>query len=137
MQGIQTAWSDWSTLNNVINFSFVPPGKYKVLVESKDLFGKVTKLETIDFNVVPPYWKRPWFYALEFLFFGSLVVLSLRVNVTSSRYRYLSRFLSALTMVLLIQFIQTIATANMTDRKEDGKGLAGTAQAGGPKGAGF
>ena len=114
VQGIQAAWSDWSTLNNVINFSFLPPGKYKVLVESKDLFGKVTKLDTIGFNVVPPYWKRPWFYALEFLFFGSLVVLSLRINVISSRYRYLSRFLSALTMVLLIQFVQTIATANIS-----------------------
>ncbi len=114
VEGVHTTWSEWSTGNNVVNFSFLPPGKYKVLVEAKELFGKVTKLDNIDFDVVPPYWKRPWFYALEFLVFGSLVVLSLRLNVAKSRHRYLSRFLSALTIVLLIQFVQTIATANIT-----------------------
>ena len=114
VQGIHKAWSDWSTLNNVIIFSYLPTGKYKVLVEAKELFGRVTKLDNIDLEVVPPYWKRTWFYALELLVFGSLVVLSLRLNVAKSRYRYLSRFLSALTIVLFIQFIQTIATANIT-----------------------
>ena len=84
------------------------------MVEAKELFGKVKKLDSIEFEVVPPYWKRPWFYALEFLVFGALVVLSLRLNVAKSRYRYLSRFLSALTIVLLIEFVQTIATANIT-----------------------
>ena len=114
IKGLQPGWSKWSAYNYVINFPFLPPGKYNVMVESRDLFGKITKLDTIDVNVVPPYWKRPWFYALEFLFFGSLVVLSLRLNVANNRYRYLSRFLSALTVVLLIQFIQTIVYANIT-----------------------
>lgn len=112
--GLNDVWSDWSTLNNVINFSFLPPGDYKVLVQSKDLFDKVTELDTIKFSVVPPYWKRPWFYALEFLFFGTLVVLSLRISGANSRYRYLSRFLSALTVIMLIQFIQTVASSNIT-----------------------
>ena len=114
VHGLHTQWSDWSTINNVINFTFLPPGEYRVLIQSKDLFDKITELNSIHFDVVPPYWKRPWFYALEFLFFGSLVVLSLRLNVSSSRYRYLSRFLSALTVVMLIQFIQTIASANIS-----------------------
>ena len=114
VKGLQREWSQWSTLNNVINFPFLPPGKYNVQVQSKDLFGKVTELESIDFNVFPPYWKRPWFYALEFFFFGSLVVLSLRMKGANTRYRYLSRFLSALTVIMLIQFIQTIAAANIS-----------------------
>ncbi len=114
VSGLQREWSQWSTLNNVINFPFLPPGKYNVQVQSKDLFGKVTELESIDFNVFPPYWKRPWFYALEFFFFGSLVVLSLRMKGANTRYRYLSRFLSALTVIMLIQFIQTIAAANIS-----------------------
>ncbi|HRI77981.1 MAG TPA: triple tyrosine motif-containing protein [Cyclobacteriaceae bacterium] len=114
VQGLQTQWSEWSSINNIINFSFLPPGEYRVLIQSKDLFDKITELNSIHFDVTPPYWKRPWFYAVEFLFFGSLVVLSLRLNVSNSRYRYLSRFLSALTVVMLIQFIQTIASANIT-----------------------
>jgi hypothetical protein len=84
------------------------------MVQSKDLFGKVTALDMIDINVVPPYWQRGWFYALEFLFFGSLVVLSLKLNVISSRYRYLSRFLSALTIIMLIQFVQAVAASTIS-----------------------
>ena len=114
VKGLQSDWSEWSTLNNIITFPFLPPGKYKVLVQTKDLFGKITELDTIDFNVVPPYWKRPPFYALEFFFFGSLVVLSLRLKGANTRYRYVSRFLSALTVIMLIQFIQTIASANIS-----------------------
>ncbi len=112
--GLQTQWSEWAISNNIINFSFLPQGEYRVRVQAKDLFDKVTEIDSIHFNVVPPYWKRPWFYALEFLFFGALVVLSLRLNVTTTRYRYLSRFLSALTIVMLIQFIQTIAASNIS-----------------------
>jgi hypothetical protein len=114
VQGHQPTWTEWSSANNVINFPFLPPGKYKVMVESKDLFDNVTKLDTIDFNVVPPFWKRPWFYALEFLFFGALVVLSLQLKGAGKKYHYLSSFLSALTVIMLIQFVQTIASANIT-----------------------
>ena len=112
--GLQTTWSDWSTVNNIINFPFLPPGDYSVKVESRDLFGKITKLDTVEVSVVPPYWKRPGFYALEFLVFGALVVLSLRLNVSSKKYRILSQFLSTLTVVLLIQFIQTVMSANIS-----------------------
>ena len=114
VKGLQSNWSEWSTLNNIITFPFLPPGKYKVLVQTKDLFDKITELDTIEVNVVPPYWKRPPFYALEFFFFGALVVLSLRLKGANTRYRYLSRFLSALTVIMLIQFIQTIASANIS-----------------------
>lgn len=113
VKGLQTTWSDWSNLNNVITFPFLPPGTYSVLVESRDLFGKVTKLDTIEVSVVPPYWKRPGFYALEFVFFAALVVLSMRLNVSTGRYRVLSQFLSTLTVVLLIQFIQVVVVAKV------------------------
>ncbi|MEJ0054417.1 MAG: triple tyrosine motif-containing protein [Bacteroidota bacterium] len=114
VKGLQTGWSEWSTLNNIINFPFLPPGNYNVLIQSKDLFDKITELDTIDFNVVPPYWKRPWFYALEFLVFGFLVLLSRKLTESNAKYRYLSRFLSALTVIMLIQFIQTIAEYNIS-----------------------
>lgn len=116
VKGLQATWSDWSTVNNIINFPFLPPGSYSVMVESRDLFGKVTKLDTIELSVVPPYWKRPAFYALEFFLFAFLVVLSMRLNVSTARYRMLSQFLSALTVVLLIQFIQVVVVANLSFR---------------------
>lgn len=114
VKGLQKNWTEWSSMNNIIAFPFLPSGSYTVQVQAKDLFGRITELAPVDFNVVPPYWKRPWFYALEFLVFGILVVLSLRLNADKIRYRYLSRFLSALTIIMLIQFIQTIVTAYIT-----------------------
>jgi hypothetical protein len=116
VKGLQPAWSEWSILNNVINFPFLPPGEYNVMVESRDLFGKIAKLETIQVSVVPPYWKRPAFYALEFIVFAALVILSMRMNVSTRRYRVMSQFLSTLTVVLLIQFIQVVVVANLTLR---------------------
>ncbi len=114
VRGLQAGWSQWSASNNVVNFPFLPPGKYIVQMQSKDLFGKITEFNSVDFNVLPPFWKRWWFYALEFLFFGSLVVFSLRLKGTNTKYRYVSRFLSALTVIMLIQFIQTVVASTIS-----------------------
>lgn len=114
VKGLQTEWSSWSSLNNVISFPFLPPGTYQVQVQSKDLFGKITELDTVEFNVLPPYWKRWWFYAFEFIFFGALVVGSMRLRGASTKYRFVHQFFSALTIIMLIQFIQTMVAANIS-----------------------
>jgi hypothetical protein len=76
-------------------------------VQSRDLLGNVSKIEQIVFKVLPPYWKRWWFYALEFSVFSLLVALSLRIGRANTRYRFVSQILSLLTMVMLVQFLQT------------------------------
>jgi hypothetical protein len=83
----------------------LPPGDYSLRVQARDIFGNVQELDVVSFEVLAPYWKRTWFYALEFLLFASLVVLSVRL---STRYHVISRLLSLLTIILLIQFIQTV-----------------------------
>jgi hypothetical protein len=103
LQGINESWSDWSG-KNTIHFDYLPPGEYTLLVESRNVFGKVMELEPMQFEVLPPYWKRAWFYAMEFAVLTTLVLLSHRLN---TRYRIVSRVLSLLTIILLIQFIQT------------------------------
>jgi len=50
--------------NNIVNFSYLPTGKYKVEVQTKDLMGKISKVEEIALEVEPPYWRRPWFYLI-------------------------------------------------------------------------
>lgn len=109
IDGINKDWSEWSASNNVVNFPFLNPGKYKLRIKSRDLFGQISELEAVDFRVVPPYWKQTWFYALEFIFFGSLVLLSLRLSTSNSRYRHLSQLLSILTVIMLIQLLQNTA----------------------------
>lgn len=107
VKGLNTQWSPWSQANNEIAFSYLPPGKYQLQVQSRDLLGNESKIEQIVFKVLPPYWKRWWFYALEFSVFSLLVVLSLRIGRANTRYRFVSQILSLLTIVMLVQFLQT------------------------------
>jgi hypothetical protein len=105
LDGMHQEWSDWSSANNKINFPYLPPGEYKLRVEARNIFGRISELSPVSFEVLPPYWKEPWFYALEFMIFASLVILSFRL---SARYSIISRLLSLITIILLIEFIQTV-----------------------------
>jgi hypothetical protein len=105
LRELDKTWSDWSSHNNAIDFPYLPSGDYSLQVQSRDIFGKIKDLNTFSFEVLPPYWRRPWFYALEFFVFASLVLLSFRL---STRYRIISRILSLLTIIMLIQLIQTV-----------------------------
>ncbi len=105
LDGMNQEWSDWSSSNNQINFPYLPIGQYNLRVQARNIFGKISELKPLSFKVIPPVWRRSWFYALEFLVFASLVILSFRL---STRYRIISRFLSLITIILLIEFIQTV-----------------------------
>jgi hypothetical protein len=111
LEGMQTGWTEWSVSNDVIDFPYLPNGEYTLQVQAKNIFGKVTELEPVHFEVLPPYWKRSWFYALEFAAIASLVILSFRL---STRYRIVSRLLSLLTIILLMQFVQTAINSTIT-----------------------
>lgn len=111
--GLDENWTDWSTNNATINFPYLPSGDYTLKVQARDIFGRVQNMQAVSFKVLPPYWQRPWFYALEFAFFASLVLLSFRL---STRYRIISRILSLLTIIMLIQFIQTVVGETFATR---------------------
>ncbi|HEU5289387.1 MAG TPA: triple tyrosine motif-containing protein, partial [Cyclobacteriaceae bacterium] len=106
MEGLNEQWSDWSTTYNIIPFPYIPTGDYKLLIQSKDIFGRINELDPVIVEVVPPYWRQTWFYALEFAIFTMLVILSFRL---SHRYNVVSRLLSLLSIIILIEFIQTAA----------------------------
>lgn len=110
LRGLNDNWSEWSNTNNQIPFNYLPTGDYALEAQAKNIFGKISDLEPIRFEVLPPYWKRSWFYALEFSIIASLVILSFRL---STRYRIVSRLLSLLTIILLIEFIQTAIGATI------------------------
>lgn len=105
LKGLDTGWSEWTSNGNRLDFPYLPPGEYELKVQSKDIFGRTQQIRPIAFDVVPPFWQRTWFYLLEFIVFAALVVLSFRI---SRRNRFLSRLLSFLTIIMLIQFIQTV-----------------------------
>ncbi len=114
VRGLTKGWSSWSTSNNIVNFSYLPTGSYRVEVQTRDLMGKVSEVEQIDLRVEPPYWKQSWFYAAELIFFGLLVFISIKMSGWNSKYRVASRLLSLLTVIMLIQFIQTVVASQIT-----------------------
>lgn len=111
VKGLNKQWSAWSSSNNVINFSYLPAGTYQLIVQSKNALGTVSDLKEVAFKVLPPYWKRWWFYALEFVIFSFFVSLSIHLARRNTRYRYLSQILTILTVIMLIQFIQSTITS--------------------------
>lgn len=106
MTGLFNDWSAWSANHAVLDFPFLPEGKYNLEIQAKAPDGYVTPAHTLQIIVLPPYWKRWWFYALELGVFSLLVISSFRL---SSRYRLVSRILSLLSIIILIEFIQTVA----------------------------
>lgn len=111
LEGLHTEWSAWSNKDYEFVFPYLPPGEYTLKVQSKDIFGKESEMEPVKVEVLPPYWKRVWFYALEFAVFASLVLLSFRL---SHRYNLVSRLLSLLSIIILIEFIQTLAGSQLS-----------------------
>ncbi len=111
LEGLHTEWSAWSNKDYEFVFPYLPPGEYTLKVQSKDIFGKESEMEPVKVEVLPPYWKRVWFYALEFAVFASLVLLSFRL---SHRYNLVSRLLSLLSIIILIEFIQTLAGSTIS-----------------------
>lgn len=107
VKGLTNEWSTWSNLNNVVPFPYLAPGAYQLAVQSRDILGNESRVELINFEVLPPYWKQWWFYAMEFVFFSLLVFITVKLSANNERYRVVSQILSLLTVVMLIQFIQT------------------------------
>ncbi len=107
VKGLTNGWTVWSNTNYVANFPYLPPGNYELAMQSRDLLGHESKVETVPFEVLPPYWKRWWFYALEFAFFSILMFLSVKLSDANSKYRYISQILSLLTVIIFIQFVST------------------------------
>ncbi len=114
VKGLSKDWTVWATTNNVVNFSYLPTGTYKLNIQTRDLMGKISAIEEIALEVEPPYWRRSWFYLLEMIFFGSMVFLSIRLSAGNAKYRLVSQLLSMLTVIMLIQLAQAAVNAQVS-----------------------
>ncbi len=113
LEGLENEWSAWSESYHTLEWPYFPPGNYTLHVETRNIFGQTRSLEPFSFQVIPPYWKRPWFIAMEFSVFALLLVLSYVMNRRkSTQYTILNRILAFLTIILVIEFIQSVAENN-------------------------
>lgn len=113
LAGLNKEWSSWDD-QSTITFNYLPPGEYTLEVQARDAFGNQNDPYSVAFAVVPPWWERGWFYALEVLFFGTILLLSFRVNRTKMRRSLLSRILTYLTLILIIEFLQNLTKTQLT-----------------------
>jgi hypothetical protein len=111
VRGLGNDWTAWSSENNIVNFSYLPNGRYKLEIQTRDLMGKISQAQQIDLVVIPPYWKQWWFYLLEMVFFGTLVFMAMKLSGGNPKYRVISQVLSLLTVIMLIQLLQTIVNS--------------------------
>ena len=109
ISGTQSPWSNWATTNNVISYQFLPPGFYTLEARSRNALGDIVEAIPFEFRIVAPYWKRPWFYVIELLFFGSMMIFTFYLNRGKGKYSFVSRLLGFLTLILIVEFFQTIA----------------------------
>ena len=99
-------WSEWSPVNT-INLNYLQAGKYSLVVRARDTFGRIKESNQIAFRVKPPYWKQPWFYGLEILILGTLILAVKRLRRVGIRYTFIVDGLGILTLILILALIQS------------------------------
>ena len=113
IKGLSEDWSEWSSENSKIKFNYLPEGNYKLELKSRSALGEIVSINPLFFQVVLPYWKRPWFYAFEFTMLGLLLLLTIHLNNNAPRYRLLNKLLAFLTLIMIIEFIQASAESKI------------------------
>lgn len=109
VEGLDENWSDWSRANQEVTLSYLPAGRYTLHLRSRNSLGQAETLAPVHFKVLAPYWKRPWFYIVEFAFIGLMLLISVRMKAMGYKYRLVSRLLALLTLVIIIELIQILA----------------------------
>jgi ligand-binding sensor domain-containing protein len=107
LDGLMNEWSEWSG-DNSISFNSLSSGKYELLVRTRNSLNEISESKLITFKVNPPYWQQWWFFLLEVTFFGSLMVVSIWLNKTKKVNAWVTRVLTFITIVFLIEFVDTI-----------------------------
>ena len=100
--GQDTAWSE-VTPHTEMNYTNLSPGNYKFLVKARNAEGTWEKEnQLIDFVIKPPFWQTWWFYALQLLFYGLLVVMIYVLR----KYKASRVLISMITFILVFTIFE-------------------------------
>ncbi len=73
MEGLDKEWKMAGRDNQAI-YTYLPPGKYKFLMQTLDEEGKISDaFISVSIRVNPPFWKSWWFFSLLAIAVGSLL----------------------------------------------------------------
>ena len=87
-------WSKFSLKNNH-TFLSLPSGKHTFSVRAKDSDFNIDKTPAIiEFYVIPPIWKRPWFIGMILIFLITILYLVWRILLRNTELASLNKDLS-------------------------------------------
>ena len=113
LEGLNQEWSNW-THANLIDYSYLPPGDYKLKVRVRDALDQIEEVVLLEFSVATPYWQQPWFYAIQVLILAAMIAVSSRLKESRKANRFIKHGLSILTLVIIIQFMEAIISTFIT-----------------------
>lgn len=113
LEGLNPEWSKW-THANLIDYSYLPPGNYKLKVRVRDALDQIDEATLLDFTVETPYWQKPWFYAVQALILAMMIAISSRLSESKPINRIVKHGLSILTLVTIIQLMQSVISTSLT-----------------------
>ncbi len=77
IDGLYDNWSSWTTAATIPQL-ILPPGKYTLKLKARNIFGFESDVESISIRILPPYWKRGWFYGVIILFVFFLLFMYIK-----------------------------------------------------------
>lgn len=84
LEGYDEEWSEW-LLKSEATYSNLPEGAYTFKVEARNIYGQISEHATFSFEVLPPWYRTTWAYALYVLAF--ILILLLGVRISSQRLK--------------------------------------------------
>ncbi len=79
LEGFDNNWSDWSPENRR-DYTNLPPGQYRFRVKARNFYQYESSESVYEFNILPPWYRTWWAYAVYFVVLGGLVFLADRVQ---------------------------------------------------------
>ena len=100
LRGFEGQWRD--TKFREARYTALPPGDYRFEIRAALGDGPFGNPDTVDFRILPPWWRSWWFYGGCFMFFGMLIIAAVRwrTAVLEHRNRQLEALVSARTLDL-------------------------------------
>jgi signal transduction histidine kinase len=92
LEGFDKNWSDWSRETKQ-NYTNLPPGKYRFLVQAKNIYNQESQQAIFAFTILNPWYKTVWAYLCYVLFAAGFVLglISLRTHQLQERSRALEK----------------------------------------------
>lgn len=86
LDGLEDDWSDWSS-DRERSFPSLSSGSYRFEVRARDAAGQMSSPAALAFEVLAPWWRRPWAIASGVLLAGGLLAGVVQLRTRALRLR--------------------------------------------------